>query len=769
MVLPKKMLSFGLMFDALLDNMRKLFFILFLLVHATAIGQQDYFLTPQDKAYLYHTVRKSPILELNIGRYIVYTGPEVILPNGEPYYDSIEQIIINQPDLLVVVSEEIRKAPKGVLAEAANKQAVWELNKLLHAKRNNTLDKDGVTSAYEAFEALLMAYLPSVAIKKKGGESFPHPKLDQILHPSLAFNEKNAVLQGFSKWSIEERKQVLVAFNKAINQWVEKRAFELFTKLGGEADVFINVLTAAGDGSTTSGLFEEREKDEMGRWNKGLPKAVGLFPYDPVIVKDEKHKKGRQKLTPERYAIRDFETIGGGKQTNIHLDVWGYNSEKQTTVVIEKSGSSYPLFGSTLSRFLSPDSAFTGAGGTYYTVIHKLEADIERLEELVSGKKGFDYWIDFYDKRKRGKLLKIDKLEKELSDLRYSPITTKEIKKRKSKTLEAQSNQKKRYPNQEAVVRYYEEVAQIKRKIAELEQKKEETIYKKDMMIQQLKHMRDLIGRYWVPFKEEDGLYTFDDGATFDLYTQEFMFPPSEESEMFEIRLLAIPYSHTSDQVDEVMLHINITDAIPNYDAKIQLDLTDVFPSNSYVLNKPLFEAKDSLALKLFFETLLDRKMDFDIIVRGAGVGKWNGFKTVADRDAEELANYPGNTPEERMQNRADSTFAQLRTSQLTIHIGRAIQMELNSFTDPVRTNFTAPSDKISKKVNSYNLSGNDLLSAYRSYTILLHLKEEISIWAGTYLSREDAKKVIDRFNKEVQKVKISVGATSFKLKDFEN
>jgi len=61
------------------------------------------------------------------------------------------------------------------------------------------------------------------------------------------------------------------------------------------------------------------------------------------------------------------------------------------------------------------------------------------------------------------------------------------------------------------------------------------------------------------------------------------------------------------------------------------------------------------------------------------------------------------------------------------------------------------------------------VLSAYRSYAILLALKYEINIWASTYLSREDAKKVIDRFNKEILKAKISTGATSFKLKDFEN
>src|SRR5690554_1883265 len=95
-------------------EMNKLPLILFLWVMSiySAIGQEDYFLTPQNKAYIYHTVRKSPILEQNIGRYIVYSGKEITLPNGEINYDSTEQVIINQPELLKIYSNEIRRSPK---------------------------------------------------------------------------------------------------------------------------------------------------------------------------------------------------------------------------------------------------------------------------------------------------------------------------------------------------------------------------------------------------------------------------------------------------------------------------------------------------------------------------------------------------------------------------------------------------------------------------------------------------------------------------------
>ena len=66
--------------------------------------------------------------------------------------------------------------------------------------------------------------------------------------------------------------------------------------------------------------------------------------------------------------------------------------------------------------------------------------------------------------------------------------------------------------------------------------------------------------------------------------------------------------------------------------------------------------------------------------------------------------------------------------------------------------------------MNKYHLSQNDVLSAYRTVSILKALKSEMNVLAGKYLSREEATIVIDRLNKEIIKTKISVGATSFKL-----
>ena len=60
------------------------------------------------------------------------------------------------------------------------------------------------------------------------------------------------------------------------------------------------------------------------------------------------------------------------------------------------------------------------------------------------------------------------------------------------------------------------------------------------------------------------------------------------------------------------------------------------------------------------------------------------------------------------------------------------------------------------------------MLSAYRTATIMLKFKAELNMLAGTYLKREDAKIVIDRLNRQLDKTRITVGATSFKISELK-
>jgi hypothetical protein len=713
-------------------------------------AQESVLLSPADKAYFFHTVKKSPILDRAFGEFVRYAGPEILLPNGEINYDSTEYLIINDPSLLTIFTSEISKAPKGLIAEAANKQAVWELNKTLNAYRNDELSREGLHGRFEQFYSTLAQELPSYAVTKSEDTVIIEDKLLKLVHPNLSFNDKSAMLQNFKRKELTDKLEIIESINRAINQWVEKRAFELFLQYGGEASVFVNILTAAGDGSGTSGLFEERDKDDKGRWNRGLPKAVGLFPYSPVIVTTD---QGKKKITPQRYTETTLETVGGNKLTNIHLDVWGYNSEKQTTVVIEKGGKAYPLFGSTESRFLSPDSSFAGEA-TYYAMINRVRADIHHFEDKITGKKGYDYWIDYHQSRKDGKLLEIEKLEKELSDMRLQPITTND------KKYKTKSGKKERNKGQERLLLNYEQLSAIKRKIKEYEEKKEKALHEIQIRNQQLKQMLDLIGRNWVHFTERDGYYVFEDGATFDIRTQEFQFPATEKPETFEVRLIAIPYSHVSDQVDEVMLHINMTDATPDYRAAVNILLDDVFASNAFEFKGNLLEPSDSLALLTFFRGILDKNKGLRIVSRGNGVGIWNGFQTIPDPNQKEKESYGG----DKMLN--DDIYKRLRVSNILVKIEDNVVIYVHSYTDPVRTDFKGHSNKISDQASKNKLTGNQLLSAYRAAFILEQFRRELNIYAGKLLSRGDAKIVIDELNKTIEKSRVYVGKTSFKLEE---
>ena len=725
-------------------------------------------LTAEEKAYLFHVVRKSPILENNIGRYFEYNGPDIRFPNKEINYDSVETVIINDPQTLFIRTSEIAKSPKGLLSEAANKTALWELNKVLLAKRMGDKELAPYLTRYKKFEEILVPLLPLNAFKNEGGTMVPHQKIDNLLNPSLSFDDKRALISTFHFLEIEDQYTTLNAINTAINQYVESRTNDFFRAMGGEASVLSNVLVAAGDGSSTSGLLEEREKDEKGRWNKGLPKAVGLFPYQIYIKPAEKKKKAS--LECMRFTTNDFKTVGNNKITNLHFDVWGYNAEKQTTVVIEKNGISYHLFGSGETRFLSPDSAFS-KGATFQQVINELKfKKIGGLDEMIYGKRGFDYWIAYYEKRKDDLTLRIEKNEKDISDMRYSTITTsskgKKVKSAKGNTYSVQtdSGKKQRKERQELLIQQYEELKAIKQKIEKLKKEKADAIDLRAQYQRRLDIYNEKMGLNWAKFTEKDGLYTFQDSTTFDILTQEFQFPASVKQEDFEVRLIAIPFSALSDEADEVMLHIHLADAIPDYDARIHLDLQDVFASDQWELPSTLLVHEDSVAVRQFFEALKDKKLPFSIIARGQGIGKWNGAKTVKDKNAMELNTYPGNTPEEKNISKMDTAFVRLRKSEVVISLNRKIVMEINSYTDPVASNLQISNPDVLEVMKKYNLSKNQVLSAYRSAKILLQLKEELNVLAGTYLDRPTAKIVIDRLNNEISKTRISVGATSFKV-----
>ncbi len=757
-----------------------LFFCYLLPLFASGQGVQD--LSSEERAYLFHIVKKSPILDHSIGRYFEYNGPEVRLMNKELNYDSIESYIINNPNSLYIRRGEIEKSPKGIIAEAANKMALWELNKVLLASRMSENDLEKYLTQYTIFEKLLISKLPPSAMKNENGEQVLQKKLNAVLNPSLSFNDKASMLASFHFLSPTDQLVTIEAMNYAINAYVEKRSFEIYKLIGGNAETYKNVLIAAGDGSETSGLLNEREKDETGRWNKGLPKAVGLFPYEAKLI--EESRRNKTNIEPINMPILDFETVGDNKQTQLHFDVWGYNSKKQTTVVIERKGKSYHLFGSADTRFLSPDSTFS-EGKTFQAVINELKfKKIDPLWDKIYGKKGYEFQIETAKKRKDETEMKLNKYEKNYSDITRGTITTSNrvpnsVKKNKKKAHKTgsefvgqpitKSDKDKRKKKQNELVFLYGEYERYKKMIAELEKEKQMAIDLLATYQRRYDNYLAAFGHNWVSFTEKDGLYTFADSSTFDLYTQEFTFQADSLKTPFEVRLIAIPDGPLSSNVDEVMLHVNLIDSKPGFDARVQLNLNDQFEPNKWTINQQLFSQKDSVSVRQLFEALLDKKFEFQVVARGQGIGKWNGTNVTRSVDRTEWKTYPGNSDKERKSAQMDISLARLRSTFVNVFINRGILLEVNTFTDPIQSTLSTSNSSIQTELKKYNLSGNDYLSALRSASVLQKLKIELNLLAATYLNREEAKIVIDRLNKKIDETRVSCGATSFSWQELLN
>src|SRR5690606_24254334 len=110
-------------------------------------------------------------------------------------------------------------------------------------------------------------------------------------------------------------------------------------------------------------------------------------------------------------------------------------------------------------------------------------------------------------------------------------------------------------------------------------------------------------------------------------------------------RLLAIPFTALSDQADEVMLHLSLSDMEPGFDQTFRLTAEDLFHSNSYLMSSSLFTPDDSVAVVDLLNAIYT-KPKIDIIARGQGVGEWKNGQVQKQHPVLEEAFYPGETEE---------------------------------------------------------------------------------------------------------------------------
>lgn len=728
-----------------------------------ASGQDNSNLNAFEKAYLYRTVKKSPILEQNLGQFIVYQGKENILPNGEVNVDSTERLIVAYPDSLLLYKPGFARAHKGLLVELANKTALWELNRLIQ------LPNDSINGYYidsldlDLFYTLVYKNVPSVA-RHMSTDVSAEEFSARMGNPSLSIIDKVAMLNRYGNWTAQDKMGVIEAFNISINDWVAIKTETIYRALGGEATMFENVLTAAGSGtSMTNENFVGREADERGRLSRGLTDATGFFPFDPYISINEKIRLNKEEILPSKYTRHSFETKGEGKETVVHIDVWGYNKKKQTTVVIQQGRDYYPLFGMKDSRFLSPDSAF-GGDKTYYAVINKIQSDIEIYEDRLYGKKGIDYWIKYYENQRDGVKLAIDKHSSDIGVIRKDPITTKTPKSKRKVNLGDQHSTKppplktdkhkvKRNIKQDDVISLYGDLEAIEKAIRDLKKEKEEIVAKIQELNSRLNDKLVLIGQNWVAYKAKDDLFEYENGARFDLLTQEFTFPASEDAKAFEVKLLSVPDSYIEGNYDDVMVHISVNDAQTNYTGILKSKEQNLFVgSTATFIDDVSLLTNDTIGMRQFFEDLMDKKIKLSVNANANGVGKWLGEGMMKD-PLQEMSS--GNKLVD---------FEHLTYNYLSVTNNREMVINVDCFTPPANINIEDLNPPLLKLKARYKLNNNEVLTALRAAEMLKQFEIEVKSQVNKYLPEKDANKAIKKLSKAIKKTSINVGSGKVKL-----
>ena len=701
-------------------------------IFGTILFSQTSNLDAETRAFLYHVVKKSKVLEANLGNAFEYDGPVIKFSNGELNYDSIEMLIMEEPEKLIIRHHLIENAPKGLIAEISNKTAIWSLNKGLNNIRNQY--RGNHMNIVEYYLATFHEFVGKKVQKHKAYAALFEVDVSPLFNPGLSLFDRDLLLFTSGFQDIQLRKQILEAQNSAIIKTIEHKAKILYEKLGGAYSVFDNLLLAAGDGSYTSGLLNENEKDEDGNWNKGLPKAVGLFPYQLEIVDGN--------ISPLRISTATLPYVSNVKFTNLHFDVWGYNSDKQTTVIIEKDGKSYRLYGSSQTNFLSPDSTFSD-GITIQKIINdiadkKFVQQENRIRDLNRGQTALEVALEEAN-------IKIAMLD----------VHPGKYKKRKNKRVSEKQSEllMRKLEIQEEIIEIQEEKTEIN-----------ETYLERRNLID---YYSNNLGKNLVGFIENHGVYFYEDSSFFNLETQEFFFPTSKINTPITIRLIAIPDDKFGEYADEVMLHVSRVDYNPFQFPDISFSVKDIFQSDKDELAKSFkIKKEDSLKLIKLFQNLKDIK-PIELNLSGNGIAVWKNGKVIRDSTQSELLNYPGATTEERTEAKNSFSFASLRKINVQVKYDYQLHLSIESFTDPVRSNFKPKTTWQKECVSNSIFSKNDLLSAYRTLFTLQEFGKKLTNLAKLSMNDDLFKAFEKQWKYDLNRARIKIGEKLYPLSSF--
>jgi len=735
--------------------MTKLFTLLLILLSFNSNAQTEWNdFTGKQKAFFYQLTRKIENMTPQVFHLFEFTDSIPYINDTLVDYPYVEKQIVADSSKLILHRSEFSRKNNGIVSDIATHYASWELGLMLQFRDSKKAKFAYLKEKLGVFEHYVIEKAPQSAIRTlSSGKYALSPSIQKYYAPNLTIKEKIAAIKN-SSFTLNDQLLIIRSIYYAQEKYINTRSKEIFDILGGEAKLYQNFLIGAGDGDSYSDL----ESILRTKYNRALPDPKTYFNFDTEVKLDKATKK--QTLICKTNPIKHINTIEN-LQTKVHFDVWGYHPERQTTVVIQKGGNSYLLYGNSENRYLSPDSTFE-KGSTYWSLMYELEhVHIAELREMIYGKRGYDYHIAETEKAIQKSLLYIKRSEEELNKMRYAPIPKPKVKKKKKKlkkknlgysdqagtghiTGKVTKDVKKKNNEQAKLLFLNTQLQDQKRLLKQLKADKEKAYTVLAKYETQLDLMKKNVGDSFVEFKKSKnkGEFVFNDGTIFNYFEQDFTFKASYKPESFDIITVAFGEKVFSKTSEEVFIHANVTH--PELESKYTLY------KESSKENK--LSVSDSIQIMELFKTLGETDKKLNTAAIGCGIIGGEPFNYYRD-SLSKVIEYSKESEE------LNTVYTYKAT------ISKDIQLNVKSYRQAMLPY------RFSEKYGKYYLkakANNEHLNEIDFYTTLLAKKRltlylnELALYANDWLKDSDyQKEVLNKLNKAKNKSHYSVTSSN--------
>lgn len=670
-------------------NPHLILLIILYLVSYQATSASETNFTSTQKSWIYRITKNSPTIKANCidcFQLNINTYPQTV-------NSTIYSYIIQNPDCLKIDWQKLKTKPQGVLSELAVKLALYQLNEHLDSALYSPSPMND--SLVIQFSKNLTPHLPQKHSKNKKRKQFV---IETIINPSYPVIKKLEALESYSVL-VKDQKKLMTEWTDILYDYIEASSRYFYTLLTKPNVLFEMNMLAAGEGSGTAGLLNERNinpKDSTMQW---YGKATGLFTYHYKTKKDKIIPLEQTNVTIKTPTNKDYA---------LHMSLWGLNSTTKPMIIVQKDNKTYQLF---VPGKLTPDSSH-GEGLTHINRIEqyrdlKINKPIVKLNE----EGGLN---DIIDKE----LILKTKIENIIHSHELSIDSL-----RKQKEL----NQFQIDYHKSKIDTYLSNLTAKEIRINELTQKLTDKYRQINIEKEIVAEMEEALGKNIQRWTKEKNLFHFQDGTIFNYGTQDLIFPGEELSSDLSIRLISPSLIIGGQLKDEVQMIVTLVDSeLP------ELEETSLKISDTLYYNSDGFNAIKNI------------RPEIDSVLQST-----DRIKTIAIK-AQIDTSYLNKNLE---------NYHSMRISYIECHLKNdSLSINITSGCDPDRTKIVNLDSEIKRLLNiqSYSQNNNKYLATLRCLYVInqLNLPPAIVEFDFSSVLQLLSKKEFDLLNDHVTKSK---------------